>query len=100
MTISNSNIWMSLFKLCLCLKWDILSFIVGLLYLRGRSEFGTKLFHHCNFKRSVITCMCDVSFSNNLEVAQNIISYHNINVGVIKQIKSQFKVKPTAFRGT
>ena len=44
--------------------------------------------------------MCDVSFSNNLEVAQNIISHHNINVGVIKHIKSQFKVKPAAFRGT
>ena len=40
--------------------------------------------------------MCD----NNLEVAQNIINYRNINVGVIKQIKSQLKVKPVAFRGT
>ena len=44
--------------------------------------------------------MCDVSFSNNLEVAQNIVSYHNINVGVIEQIKSQFKFKPAAFSGT
>ena len=84
----------------MCLKWDILSFIVGLLYLKGASEFWTQLFHHRNYKHSVITCMCDVSFSNNLEVAQNIVSYHNINVGVIEQIKSQFKFKPAAFSGT
>ena len=44
--------------------------------------------------------MCDVPFSKNLKVAQNIIRHHNVNVSVIKQIKSQLKVKPAAFRGT
>lgn len=43
--------------------------------------------------------MCDASFSINCKVAQNIISYWDINEGVIKQIKSQLKVKPAAFRG-
>lgn len=40
--------------------------------------------------------MCDASFSINCKVAQNIISYWDINEGVIKQIKSQLKVKPAA----
>ena len=75
-------------------------FIMGLLYLRKAIEFWTRLFHHCNFKHSVISCMCDVPFSKNLKVAQNIIRHRNVNVSVIKQIKSQLKVKPAAFRGT
>lgn len=75
---------------------DILSFILGLLYLREAIDLSIKLFHRCNLKN--FRYHLHVFFPNNLKITQN-RNYINIHEYGCDEA-NQESIKGEALRST